>query len=373
MPATKINWTPTLKKVYQKYPAAIRSDDWLKIVAFAENDDLNAAMELAKAHEGSHKSHRAENVIARRLKIQRVALFALQKQTTDRLKGAFKVCADAISNRALRTKLTKSSLGKFRMANHAVIIDLRRAIKTIITDSVWAALRMGITHMGEAIKPILRDNTESFLEELVDIQLWEEALTFTMEKGFAGRTKGKVIMGSEKWTDILDALYTKIAVSSMSGMSLSDRIWDLTSRMEMDLRRMVATDIAQGVSAAGIADKIEKYIYVSGVDEDYTGGPGVYKSALKNALRLSRTETSRAYSNATAAWASEKPWVKGLRVTLSPAHDTADECDDLAGEIYSADEFPDIIPAHPHCMCFGVYVIDTSNLVGLPADEQEED
>ena len=370
--ATRPKWTPTLKKVYQKYPASIRSGDWPRIIALSNSGDVSTAMELAARHEGQNKSHRAQNVIARRLRIQRVALFALQKQTIQRIKDAFKISADALSNKVQNTALTHGNIGRFRKSIHDVTIDLRRAVNTIITDTIWAAIIMGVKNMGEAIKPILRDNQESFQEELLDVALIEERLTFGMEAGFSGRAKGSVVMGSDKWTAILDNLYVQIAKKSISGMTLSERIWDLTNRMEMDLRRTVSTDIAMGVSARTISDKIQKYIYVNGLDEEYQSGPGIYKSPMKNALRLARTETSRAYSNATAAWAQEKDWVKGIQITLSPAHDQADECDDLAGEIVDAAEFADIIPAHPHCMCFGVYVIDESNLVQPDTSDQED-
>jgi len=365
-------WTPELKRVYQKYPASIRSSDWAEIVRLANSGKVDDAMELAKSHQGEHKSHRAQNVIARRLRIQRVALFAMQKQNTDKIKAVFKVAAAALVNVAARTAPTPANLAIFKKRNHEVVVDLRRALTTIITDSIWNAIVMGVKNMGEAIKPILRDNQESFQEELKEVALIEENLTFGVTTGFASRSKGHVEMGSDKWTAKLDRLYTRIAkLSSDDGMTLSDRIWDITNRMELDMRRTLAAEIGSGSSAREIAKKLEDYVTAG--DADVEGGPGVYKSPLKNALRVARTETSRAYSNATAVWAQDKSWVKGLQVTLSPAHDQEDECDDLAGNVYPADEFPDIIPAHPHCMCFGTYVIDDSNLVSADDSSTEEE
>lgn len=360
-------WTKELKSLYQKYPASIRSSNWAKIVRLANSGDLPAAVQLAREHQDLSVSTKAENIIARRVRIQRVALFALQNQTRDRIKAAFEIAATVISEKAASVPIQIQSLAFLKKKNHEAIIELRRALNTILTDSIWKGIILGVKNMGEAIRPILKDNQESFTEELAEIDLIEGKLTFGMATKFASRSKGHVLMGSDKWTAILDGLYEKIAKSSLNGMNLSERIWEITAKMEMDLRRSLATQFALGKSAREIAKSIKDYV-TAGANDAETG-IGVYKSPLKNALRVARTETSRAYTQATAAWAQNKPWVKGIRVTLSPAHEKEDECDDLAGEIYSPADFADILPVHPHCMCFGVYVLDEKNLIVEPEED----
>jgi hypothetical protein len=89
-------------------------------------------------------------------------------------------------------------------------------------------------------------------------------------------------------------------------------------------------------------------------------------------MRLARTETNRAYTQATAKFAENKPWVIGMQVTLSPEHDQFDECDDLAnGDVLTPDEFASTIPAHPHCMCYGTYVIDPQYLGDETVPEED--
>lgn len=366
-------WSAAVMRIYQKFPAAFKSTHWDEIVRLANTGQVKAAEFLASDHQDRKKSHRAQNVIARRLRLQRVALFQLQRAHLAKITEAFKAAAATLSTRMARLPSAVSSIAPMRERTHLVIVELRRTLQKITTDLVWQSILLGVRNMGEALKPILRDNRESFAEELSDVVLLEDRLTMGMDRQFAGRTRATVDLNSDKWEKIMDRLYQDIVRSNNNGLSLSERIWDLTARAEQDIRRILATDIAMGRSSRAIADRLQQYILTQGIDDAFQSGPGIYRSPLRNALRVARTETNRAYTKASAAWAENKPWVKGIRVTLSPAHEVEDDCDDIAGNEYSPDEFADVIPVHPHCMCFGVYVIDEDYLTGTaPSDEEEE-
>lgn len=369
---TKVKWSAAVMRVYQKYPAAFRSKDWPEIVSLADAGDIDQALVLAQAHEDSHKAIRAENVIARRIRIQRVQLFKLQREHVAEIKAEFEAAALALGNRMIHLPNNVSSIAPMRQATRKVFILLRRNLNRIVTNLIWKSIILGVKNMGEAIKPILRDNRESFSQELTDVALIEERLTLGLSRQLASRAKGHVVMDSDRWQNTLDRIYANIVKKNTTGLTLSERIWDLTNRAEQDIKRTLASDIASGESSRDIADKIQKDVFTQGVD-DVEGGPGVYRSPLKNALRLARTETNRAYTQATAAWADSKPWVKGIMPTLSPAHDQEDDCDDVVAgapdDGYPPDEFADIIPVHPHCMCFGVFVIDENYLTGDQTDD----
>lgn len=363
-------------RIYQKYPASFRSPKWDEIVRLANDGDTKAAEFLASDHEDRKKSHRAQNVIARRIRIQRVSLFQLQREHLAKINSVFETAAMALANRMVHLPNNVSALAPMRQRTRAVIVDLRRALNTIITDLVWKSILLGVKNMGEAIKPILRDNAESFAEELMDVALIEDRLTIGMDKKFARRNKGGVDLGSDKWSNIVDRIYADIVKSNSAGLTLSERIWDSTNRAEQDLKRIIASDIAAGKSSRDIADRINKYVYTSGIDDNFQTGAGIYASPLKNALRVARTETNRAYTQATAAWADNKPWVQGIMPTLSPAHKEADECDDLVDGApdkgYPPDEFANLVPVHPHCMCFGTYVINEDYLTGDQTTGEED-
>ena len=178
----------------------------------------------------------------------------------------------------------------------------------------------------------------------------------------AATASTKARLTSPKWSAITDRIYKNIAKKNLEGLTLSERIWDLTNRAEQDLKRTIASEIAKGTSPRNLADLVQKYVYVPGFDVDFEAGPGIYRSPLKNALRLTRTEIGRAYTAGSAAWAQDKSWLAGIRITLSDAHDEQDVCDEYAGKLVSPEEFADLVPFHPHCMCHAVFEIKEDNL-----------
>ena len=357
-------------RVYQKFPAAFKSDHWSEIVRLANAGDMKAAEFLASEHQDRSRATRAQNVIARRIRLQRVQLIRTQRIHIQKVKDAFEIAASAMANRMIHLPNNVSAIAPMRQRVREIIIDLRRSLTVILTDLVWKSILLGVQNMGEALKPILRDNAESLKEELHDVNLLEARLTMGMDKAFSRRNKATVNLGSEKWERIVDRIYADIVRSNNAGLSLSEKIWDLTNRAEQDIKRILASDIAAGNSSREIADRINKYVFTSGIDQDYQSGPGIYRSPLKNALRVARTETNRAYTKASAAWATNKAWVQGIMPTLSAAHKVEDDCDDVVANApdggYSPEVFASLIPVHPHCMCFGTYVIDEKYLTGEP-------
>ncbi len=352
-------------RVYQRYPAAFRSDYWSQIVSLANSGKVEDALTLAAMHEDKNKTHRAMNVIARRIRILRVALFALQRQSESRLRAIFQDTASAVAE-IVQSRIKEGSVAGLPAVQKEIrahIIDLRMSLKKELRDIIWKSIMLGVKNMGDAIKPIIRAHQEAFADELAEVALLEErlhvGLTYQVAgKNNRGRDKATVDVGSDKWNDILSKLYSNIVDKNNEGLTPSQRIWDLTNRLEMDVRRKLVTDIANGRPPQEIADQLQKYIYTGGVDEDTETGPGIYRSPFKSAMRIARTETSRAYADATAAWAENKSWITGIQPTLSPAHDQEDDCDDYAeGEPMDPAEFADTFPVHPHCMCYGTYVI----------------
>lgn len=355
-PLTEAEWTEPVKRIYLKYPAAFRSTNWEDIVKLANAGNEERAELLAKENEDSSPARRAENVIARRIRIQRMALFKLQADRVADLKQLFKDTAERIRKKVERLPTGAAALPRYRQIVHNEFVILRRELNKRITDHVWQGVVLGIRNMGDAIKPIIRDNQESFWAELGDVALVEEKLTMGLSRRITTK-RAAAMTSTAKWSTIMDRIYQDVAKKNAQGLTLSERIWDLTTRAENDIRRTITADVVAGKPPREIADKIVKNVYVEGVDEDVETGPGIYRSPMKNALRVARTEINRAYTKATAAWAQDKKWLAGIRITLSGAHKIEDICDDHAGDLVTPEEFADLVPFHPHCMCQGTYVI----------------
>lgn len=133
------------------------------------------------------------------------------------------------------------------------------------------------------------------------------------------------------------------------GYRLSDRIWDVSTRTRTQIDRIVSEGIQQGRSAVQIADDVEQFLRPlrEGVRTRRPYG----RNLSYDAMRLSRTEISRAHAQADVMAANLNPYVEGVEVLLSASHPKEDICDELAaGSPYPKDDAP-VLPAHPHCLC----------------------
>lgn len=179
------------------------------------------------------------------------------------------------------------------------------------------------------------------------------------------------------------------------GLTLSDRVWNVTSQAMGEVETAIGISIATGMDAPSLSRKVRGLLnnptemwrryYVTRtrtdgtrqreaewrrkvVDEDGKvrfvkqplshPGRGVYRSSYRNALRLAVTETNMAYHEAdTLAW-QQSPACIGIEVALSNNHTCRgvkgvfyDICDELAGKYPKYFKFPGW---HPFCRCVAI-------------------
>lgn len=156
--------------------------------------------------------------------------------------------------------------------------------------------------------------------------------------------------------------------------NLSSAVWQIGDQLRAEMEIQLGLGIMNGDSPATISRRIRKYLnnptalfrkikdkdgrLVPGIKERmYHPGRGVYKSAYKNAMRLTRTETTQAYLLADHfRWLNE-PFVIGVRISLSgahPAYPFPEICEVLAGD------YPKWfiwVGWHPHCLCNAVPIM----------------
>lgn len=310
---------------------------------------------------------KATAIMARRIRIERVELFqrvaSAEKSLRAMLNHFTKEITSEVEDKAHSGKNAK----RISDVIHREAVLLRASLRIWINAAIRDSAKMGFRHIGDALLPLFKKNREAVEQViLADRVLYESAVRFGIGLGAVS-----VATTATKW-DTLQKRLVKQTKKNLAGLSPSDRVWDLTTRAEQDLKRMVVNGIANSENPAVIARRIRKYISPTVQDASELGvspGAGVYRSPYRNAMRLARTEMNRTYTKAQAAFANDKPWVQGVEITLSPNHTDADECDDLAsGGPYSADEAGQLIPAHPHCMCYLTPVIDPKYL----GEEEEE-
>lgn len=160
------------------------------------------------------------------------------------------------------------------------------------------------------------------------------------------------------------------------GLSLSQRVWRLTEQYKQELEMGLDIGILYGRSANEMARDLKKYLVnpdalfrrvrdergqlqLSKNAKAYHPGQGVYRSAYKNARRLTATETNIAYRTADYERWQKMDFVLGIEVRLSNNHTLngvpfTDICDELKGRYPKDFKFTGW---HPHCRCYAVPIL----------------
>lgn len=169
-----------------------------------------------------------------------------------------------------------------------------------------------------------------------------------------------------------------------NGYRLSDRIWNTAGDTRRRLDAMLEDGIRRGRGAlnletggaGGLARDLEQFL-IPGRSLVRTKAPyGI--DASFDAMRLARTEITRAHGAAAQASAAMNPFVEQMKWNLSASHPKPDICDDNArggpnGDgVYPLGEVP-AYPAHPMDLCYLTPVVMPAEQRRVILDELRED
>lgn len=240
-------------------------------------------------------------------------------------------------------------------------------------------LHKSITEEMAAIRPRLVNKIKTGMSGSVDYGLktgiisMDKALGKTARKvqigsGYIGKD-GKIrrynptkeLYADSRWAKINGAAMDSLLRFKPSGITLSSRIWDITWQTEKALRQQLATSVLIGESPATLSRTIRSRLLMpetlrGRARQEYHPGAGIYKSAYKNSMRVTRTEFARAYSEGTRRYAQEKEWIKGY-ISRVTSDNPADYDASIDGVYFPKDSEPSP-PYHPHCMCYLELVYD---------------
>lgn len=161
-----------------------------------------------------------------------------------------------------------------------------------------------------------------------------------------------------------------------AGLRLSDRVFKYTGQFKNEIENSLTIGLARGESAIRQAARMNEYLQypdLLGIDarslgnEQYRNqllirianqspGQGVYKSAYKNALRMTRTEINNAYRTADHERYQQLDFVVGIEVKRSRRIYDCEVCGPLAGKYPKTFKFSGW---HPSCRCFVVTILAT--------------
>jgi 8-oxo-dGTP pyrophosphatase MutT (NUDIX family) len=142
------------------------------------------------------------------------------------------------------------------------------------------------------------------------------------------------------------------------GYRLSDRVWNTTAHTRRQIDLYLETAIREGRGALAMSRELERFLMPSRANLRTSAPYG--KSASYDAMRLARTEITRASTEATRAAAAMNPFVQGIQWMLSPSHPKPDICDTYArggpnGDgVYPIESYPG--RPHPQCVTPGQMV-----------------
>lgn len=152
---------------------------------------------------------------------------------------------------------------------------------------------------------------------------------------------------------------------------ISERVWKYMEQYKGELEMALDLGIGKGRSANILAREIKQYLnepdklfrrvrdkhgnlHLSKKAKKYHSGQGVYRSSFKNAQRLARTETNRAYHEAIWHKYNELDFVVGYEVKLSNNPKHCPFCSAMAGKYPKDFKFKGW---HPNCRCSTIPIL----------------
>lgn len=170
----------------------------------------------------------------------------------------------------------------------------------------------------------------------------------------------------------LDALST-FQGRKVSGMDLSQRVWRYVGQFKEQLESALDVGLGEGRSAQELARDVKKNLrepdrlfrrvrdkrgnlVLSKAARAYHPGQGVYRSSVKNAQRLTRSEINMAYRESDFLRWQQLDFVVGFEIHRSN-HEPLCKCkmcDRLQGRYPKTFKFKGW---HPQCMCYAVPIL----------------
>lgn len=277
----------------------------------------------------------------------------------------------------------------------------KREVQKIFDEATKEALRMGIRFDADTSKPFSFDDYPATKRKF-------EALMAKMHQRLIAVVRGGVDAEYELAQDSAGAqirsVFPALSAAQISeqlrrlaninakaafeqrrkrGLGLSDKVWQYTGQYKQELEMALDIGIGEGKSAQALSREVRRYLkqpnmlfrkvrdkhgvlHLSKRAKAYHPGRGVYRSSVKNALRMVATETNIAYRSADYLNTKASPWIVGIRIVLSNNHTCKDSqgvaqpftdiCDKLAGRYPKDFKFTGW---HPNCRCHIEYIHKT--------------
>ena len=261
----------------------------------------------------------------------------------------------------------------YQLVGTAVFIALKTDYKELIASTLFAFAN---TKKGKSFEKELA-NFSNQLDQIIKQGI-------TKEWNFANIKQDKLLReGLTKYKN-LEALET-FKTRKIKDFTISDRVWDIAKKAQTELELALSVSLQEGKSAAQLSREVRNLLnnptalfrrvrdqygnlVLSKNAQNYHPGQGVYRSAYKNALRLTSNEINVAYKSADWLRIQQNPDIVGFEVRLSPQHKVYDMCDELKGKYPKTFHFHGW---HVGCKCHIITLLKTDEelIKELKSDE----
>ena len=280
-----------------------------------------------------------------------------------------------LSNRIALAQIVRNTYGQYA---DAVEREIRRlgthGLKAVQLQQLERSLRIEQMKLAEG----LTANFQSTLEEIVELG------ANTSKHVLIDNAKG-VLKQADIETFFVkvnaDAVNYYLMETKSRGLSLSEALWGISEETNKAVMGIIRDSVVMGSDAFQTGRLLKNYILNGGsvqhalVRKLKDGGIKKYyvpKDVKYEALRLVRTETSKAFAGGVYKGGQANPFYLGINWVLSASHDVIDVCDDYAAQgFFPAGEEPDV--PHPQCMCSQVPVYSSPEEASKDLREWQSD
>ena len=261
----------------------------------------------------------------------------------------------------------------YQLVGTAVFIALKTNYKELIASTLFA---FASAKKGKAFDKELA-NFSNQLDQIIKQGI-------TNEWAFANSKQDQLLReGLTKYQN-LESLEA-FKVRKIKDFTISDRVWDIAKKAQTEIELALSVSLQEGKSAVQLSREVRNLLnnptalfrrvrdqygnlVLSKNTQNYHPGQGVYRSAYKNALRLTSNEINVAYKSADWLRIQQNPDIVGFEVRLSPQHKVYDMCDELKGKYPKTFHFHGW---HVGCKCHIITLLKTDEelIKELKADE----
>ena len=272
----------------------------------------------------------------------------------------------------------------YQLVGTAVFIALKTDYKELIASTLFA---FAATKKGKVFDKELANFSNQLDQIIKDGITREWAFANSKHDTLIAHTRPSLANAARiQNLEALEAFKSR-TFPSFGGVrgGISDKVWDIAKKAQTELELALSVSLEEGKSAAQLSREVRNLLnnptalfrrvrdqygnlVLSKNAQNYHPGQGVYRSAYKNALRLTSNEINVAYKSADWLRIQQNPDIVGFEVRLSPQHKVYDMCDELKGKYPKTFHFHGW---HVGCKCHIITLLKTDEelIKELKADE----